>query len=74
MSTRKGKELSSREKECLQLAARGLASKHIAAELGICEATVAYHFGNAGRKLGAANRPEAVAVALRHGLICNEGT
>ena len=74
MPTSKSKELSSREKECLQLAARGLASKHIAAELGIREATVAYHFGNATRKLGTANRIEAVTVALRHGLIRNDGT
>lgn len=68
----KGKELTARETQCLQLAARGFASKHIADKLGIREGTVAYHIGNAARKLGAANRLEAVAVALRLGLIQND--
>lgn len=73
MPASKAKKLTNREKECLQLATRGFASKRIAAELGICEATVVFHFGNATRKLGAANRLEAVAVALRRGLIGNDG-
>ncbi|MBI4985306.1 MAG: helix-turn-helix transcriptional regulator [Rhodocyclales bacterium] len=73
MPARKGKALSNRERECLSLAARGLASKRIAAALGIREATVAYHLGNASRKLGATNRLEAVAIAFRRGLLGSDG-
>lgn len=71
MDGKKGKALSQRETECLRLAARGLPSKRIADALGIGEATVAWHLGNASRKLDAANRAEAVALAIRLGLIDN---
>lgn len=61
--------LSQREIECLRLAACGYASKRIAADLGITVATVAWHLGNASRKLGATNRIEAVVIATKRGLI-----
>ncbi|MDK9726389.1 MAG: helix-turn-helix transcriptional regulator [Sterolibacteriaceae bacterium MAG5] len=73
-STKNKKPLTARERECLGLAAQGFASKHIAAKLGIREATVTYHFGNAIRKLGAINRTGAVAVAIRRGIILNDET
>ena len=38
-------------------------------ELGISEHTVKFHLGSAMTKLGAASRAEAVALAIRRGLI-----
>lgn len=64
-----GAPLSPRERECLQLAAKGLASAHIATLLGIGERTVHFHFGNILAKLGAANRRHAVARAIAAGLV-----
>lgn len=64
-----GAPLSPRERECLQLAAKGLASAHIGALLGIGERTVHFHFGNLLAKLGAANRRQAVAQAIASGLV-----
>jgi DNA-binding NarL/FixJ family response regulator len=69
MKKHRGTKLSERELQGLRLAARGYVSKRIAAEMGISQATVAWHLGNASRKLGAANRIEAVAIALKRGLI-----
>ncbi|MFO1413663.1 MAG: LuxR family transcriptional regulator [Burkholderiales bacterium] len=63
-----GAPLSPRERECLQLAAKGLASPHIAELLGIGERTVHFHFGNVLAKLGAANRRHAVALAIAAGI------
>lgn len=56
--------LSPRERECLGLVADGLRIKAIAAELGIRPVTVELHLANARRKLGAANREQAVALAF----------
>lgn len=64
-----GRGLSSRERECLQLAARGLSSREIGAVLRIGERTVHTHFANLLAKLGAANRHEAIAKASATGLI-----
>ena len=64
-----GRGLSSRERECLQLAARGLNSREIGAVLRIGERTVHTHFANLLAKLGAANRHEAIAKASATGLI-----
>lgn len=64
-----GAPLSPRERECLQLAAKGLASAHIAALLGIGERTVHFHFGNLLAKMGAANRRQAIAQAIAEGIV-----
>jgi LuxR family transcriptional regulator, quorum-sensing system regulator SolR len=64
-----GRPLSARERECLQLAARGLTSLKIGASLGIGERTVHQHFSNLLGKLGATNRHEAIAKATAAGLI-----
>jgi LuxR family quorum-sensing system transcriptional regulator SolR len=64
-----GRPLSARERECLQLAARGLTSGQIGAALHIGERTVHQHFSNLLAKLGAANRHEAIAKATAAGLI-----
>lgn len=63
-----GDDLTDREKEVLQLVARGAPNKGIAQELGISENTVNYHMKNILGKLHARNRAEAAVVALRDGL------
>ena len=61
--------LSPREAEVLRHVAAGLTNKAIALKLGISEHTVKFHLGSAMGKLGAASRAEAVASAMRRGLI-----
>lgn len=64
-----GRPLSARERECLVLAARGLTSEDIGYKLGIGARTVQFHFDSIRSKLAAATRQEAVARAIREGLI-----
>jgi len=64
-----GTPLSGRELQCLDLAARGQTSKDIAFKLGITERTANFHFSNILNKLGAINRPEAIAKAASLGLV-----
>jgi NarL family two-component system response regulator YdfI len=61
--------LSGREQEVLALLAQGLANKEIAARLHIAERTVKAHVASVFNKLGVNSRTEAVAVALRGGLL-----
>ncbi len=61
--------LTERETEVLQLVAAGLPNKGIARELGISEHTVKFHVGTILAKLEAASRTEAVAIAVRRGLL-----
>jgi DNA-binding NarL/FixJ family response regulator len=61
--------LTDREYEVLRLMCRGLANKEVAVELCISVKTVEYHVANIMGKLGAANRTEAVLVALEEGLL-----
>ena len=61
--------LSARELDVLRLMTRGLANKQIAAELFITEHTVKFHIRAILGKLGAANRTEAVTLALARGLV-----
>ncbi len=61
--------LSPRETEVLQLMARGLQNKEIAAQLVISERTVKFHVSSILGKLGAGNRTEAVTMALQQGII-----
>ena len=62
-------DLSPRELEVLALVADGLSNKGIAARLGISDQTVKFHVAAITAKLGAANRTEAVRIALRRALI-----
>ncbi len=61
--------LTPREIECLKWAAEGKSEWEISAILHISEHTADKHLANAHRKLGAANRGHAVALAIRWGFI-----
>jgi DNA-binding NarL/FixJ family response regulator len=61
--------LTPRETEVLRQVAAGQTNKAIALRLAISEHTVKFHLGSAMTKLGAASRAEAVAAAIRRGLI-----
>jgi DNA-binding NarL/FixJ family response regulator len=61
--------ITAREREVLHLLARGRQNKEIARDLAISERTVKFHLSALMRKLGASNRVEVVAAAMRQGLI-----
>jgi DNA-binding NarL/FixJ family response regulator len=61
--------LTAREREVLRFVADGLSNKQIAHRLNIAERTVKYHVNSAMTKLGAENRAQAVAVAVRRHLL-----
>jgi DNA-binding NarL/FixJ family response regulator len=61
--------LSGRELEILALVADGLDGKAIARELYLSHETVRTHVTHALAKLGARSRAQAVAIAIRRGLI-----
>ena len=61
--------LHSRELQILSLAARGMTNKQISAQLCLSPNTVRTHFANIFKKLGASSRTEAVAYAIKEGLI-----
>jgi DNA-binding NarL/FixJ family response regulator len=62
-------ELTKRELEVLELMAKGLRNVEIANTLARTESTVKVHVQNIFSKLGAADRTEAVVVALERGFI-----
>ena len=61
--------LTDRERDVLRAVVRGLRNKEIAAELGVSENTVKFHLRNILDKLHAESRAEAVARAMRDGLV-----
>jgi len=62
-------DLTARELDVLRLIARGMRNKEIAAQLGIGEETTQGHVKNILSKLGLHDRTEAVAVAVRRGIV-----
>ena len=62
-------ELTPRQKDILQSMTQGLTNKDIAQQLGIRPDGVNLHIIDILKKLGAANRTEAVAIALRKHLL-----
>lgn len=62
-------ELTSREKEIIDLCRAGLFSKEIAAQLNISQRTVDSHKNNIFKKMGIKNSMEMVQYALKHGII-----
>jgi DNA-binding NarL/FixJ family response regulator len=66
-------QLSARETEVLELAARGLRNKAIAEKLGISTRTVEGHFNGIFTKLGVSSRLAAILEAMsRHLVIIND--
>jgi DNA-binding NarL/FixJ family response regulator len=63
-----GPELSPRETEVLQLAARGMPNKRIARELGISEKTVKAHMTQIFQRIGVTDRTQAALWARERGL------
>jgi DNA-binding NarL/FixJ family response regulator len=62
-------KLTSREREVLELVARGSSNKEIANELVIAENTVKVHLRNILDKLHLRNRQQAAAFAVQEGLV-----
>ncbi len=61
--------LSARETEILQKVAYGSTTKEVAEELGISPHTVKTHLERIFEKLGANDRAQAVAIAIRKGIL-----
>jgi DNA-binding NarL/FixJ family response regulator len=61
--------LTERERQVLQLTARGMANKQIAAALDISENTVKFHLSSLYTKLGVTSRTEAVRAGARRGWV-----
>jgi len=61
--------LTPREIEVLDLVAKGLANKQIAAQLGTAPGTIKMHVQNILEKLGASDRTHAVTIGVQRGII-----
>jgi DNA-binding NarL/FixJ family response regulator len=61
--------LSKREAEILQMVAYGSTTKEVAHDLGISPHTVKTHLERIFEKLGANDRAQAVAIAIRKGIV-----
>jgi len=64
-----GGDLTQREREVLALIVQGLSNEEIAAQLVISSATARHHVSACIQKLGAANRTQAAALAIKCGLV-----
>ncbi len=63
------RELTDREIEVLRLVAKIGPNKRVAAAMGVAEGTIKVHMKSVISKLGAVDRTQAVAIALRRGII-----
>jgi NarL family two-component system response regulator LiaR len=64
-----GHDLTDREREVLALIVVGKSNVEIADELSVSLSTARFHVSTILSKLGATNRAEAAALAVKHGLI-----
>jgi two-component system NarL family response regulator len=62
-------DLTDRELEVLTLVARGMSNKEVATDLAISETTVKTHLRGVFAKLRVLSRTEAIAAAIRRGLV-----
>ena len=62
-------DLTPRQSEILESMVRGLTDRDIAEQLGLSPESVSEHVGAIRQKIGAANRTEAVAIAMRKYLL-----
>ncbi len=62
-------ELTAREQEVLALVVEGASNPDIARRLGIAASTVKNHISSIFEKLGVTQRTEAVAVAIKRGIV-----
>jgi len=60
---------SRQELKVLALIVRGYSNKEVAAGIGVSEQTAKAHASSLMRKLGACNRAELAALAVRRGLV-----
>ncbi|WP_148575065.1 response regulator [Nocardioides caldifontis] len=67
-----GPQLSARETEVLKLLAEGLGVAAISRQLFVSESTAKTHISKIYEKLGAANRAQAIMIAIRSGLLSDE--
>jgi DNA-binding NarL/FixJ family response regulator len=66
-------DLTVREVEVLQFAAKGLRNKEIARVIGRTEGTVKVHLKHLMAKLGVDDRTEAVTLGIQRGIIHLDG-
>ena len=64
-----GHDLTQREREVLALIVQGMSNEGIAEQLVISPATARHHVSACIQKLGAANRAQAAALAVKHRLV-----
>ena len=64
-----GKKLSRQEKQVLKLLAEGNSNKEIAAKLSLSDQTIKGYVRSIFQKIGASDRTQAVAIALRKKLV-----
>jgi len=69
MTERLNSDISPRELEVLRLVAKGKSNREIAKELGIVEGTVKIHIAHIFTKLGAADRTQAMAIAIQRHIL-----
>jgi DNA-binding NarL/FixJ family response regulator len=67
-----GPQLSARESEVLRLLADGLGVAAISRQLFVSESTAKTHISKIYEKLGAANRAQAIMIAIRSGLLSDD--
>lgn len=71
-ATAVGADLTEREREVLRLLATGGSNADIASELGLSVNTIRNHVANLSAKLGAHSKLEALAIAVREGLLTGD--